>query len=456
LTYAYKSTSSNQLLKVTDSPNGNDAQGFIDANKTDDYTYDANGNLITDKNKNITAIVYNHLNLPTKITFGTTGNIVYIYNAAGQKLEKLVTIGVSPVVKTQYLGGFQYKDNVLQFFPTAEGYVKNTNGIYSYVFNYTDHLGNVRLSYSDTSKNGLIETTEIVDESHYYPFGLKHSGYVAGIPDPNYKYKYQGQERQDELGLNVDSYKYRNYDYAIGRFFNMDRFSEKYTPISPYSHVANNPLKYIEIQGDSIQLIIGRPYKLNGEDHPYGHVALRVYNSKEGYDYVYDFGRYGAVRGMFGQTGDGILNIYDDSVAYFKTEQSIRESIGYSEGSTVAEDRRIIDYYNKLAATGSRYKKGDRSHRKSFKLPDDYDITDNNCCTVSADGLGLIGENWIGDEYDPRDALSFLENNYKKLGLTRTVYKVGGITVTTYAPKPPKPKPEPKKEEKKKEEKKKK
>ena len=69
--------------------------------------------------------------------------------------------------------------------------------------------------------------------------------------------------------------------------------------------------------------------------------------------------------------------------------------------------------------------------------------------------MGLIGENWIGDEYDPRDALSFLENNYKKLGLSRTVHKVGGLTVTTYTPKPPEKKKEPKKEEKKKEEKKK-
>ncbi|PIV48987.1 MAG: hypothetical protein COS19_10925, partial [Flavobacteriaceae bacterium CG02_land_8_20_14_3_00_34_13] len=32
------------------------------------------GNLITDRNKNITAITYNHLNLPTKITFNGDAN----------------------------------------------------------------------------------------------------------------------------------------------------------------------------------------------------------------------------------------------------------------------------------------------------------------------------------------------------------------------------------------------
>ena len=202
----YKSSNSNQLLKVTDSPNGNDAQGFIDANKTDDYTYDLNGNFKTDANKKITTIIYNHLNLPIKITFEKTGNIVYIYNALGQKLEKIVTqnttVSSTNLTNTNYLGGYQYlKPNsgtwALQFFPTAEGYVKNSvinsANNYSYVFNYTDHLGNIRLSYSDADKNGTIATTEIIEENNYYPFGLKHSGYNE-YPATSNKYKYNSKE----------------------------------------------------------------------------------------------------------------------------------------------------------------------------------------------------------------------------------------------------------------------
>ncbi|MFV5700175.1 DUF6443 domain-containing protein [Flavobacterium sp. ZT3R17] len=220
LAYTY-GTNSNRLLNVLD--NSNNTSGFNDVNKIgDDYTYDANGNLITDKNKNITGITYNHLNLPSKITFATTGDIVYIYNAAGQKTQKIVT-STTPVsvVTTDYLAGFQYKDNVLQFFPTTEGYVKNTAGVYSYVFNYADHLGNVRLSYSDTDKNGIIASSEIVEENNYYPFGLKHKGYNDGIPN-TYKYKYNGKELQDELGLGLYDYGFRNYDPAIGRWVNID------------------------------------------------------------------------------------------------------------------------------------------------------------------------------------------------------------------------------------------
>jgi RHS repeat-associated protein len=257
LGYEYSTANGNQLTKVTDGPKGNNGEGFIDGNKTgDDYTYDANGNLITDKNKNITAIVYNHLNLPTKITFGTTGTIEYIYNAVGQKLEKIVT-DATTVTSTNYLGGFQYtKLNLgtwaLQFFPTAEGYVKNTvvnsANNYSYVFNYTDHLGNVRLSYSDADKDGSIATTEIVEESHYYPFGLKHVGYVTSL-GTDYKYKYNGKELQDELGLNMYAYGWRDYDPAIGRWNVIDQLSEKYYKISPYAYVANNPITTIDPDG---------------------------------------------------------------------------------------------------------------------------------------------------------------------------------------------------------------
>lgn len=246
LTYGYKDENSNQLTTVTENPSGNSESGFKDGNKNgDDYLYDDNGNMVTDKNKNITEIQYNHLNLPKKITFGTTGSIEYIYNATGQKLAKIVHTGATSNT-TDYLGGYQYKDNVLQFFPTAEGYVKNEGGALSYVFQYKDHLGNVRLSYA---KNSQTQALEIVEENNYYPFGLKHEGYNNDIVGVEHKYKFQGQERQDELGLEWDSFKYRNYDYAIGRFMCIDPLAEDYNFQSPYSFSSNRVIDHFELEG---------------------------------------------------------------------------------------------------------------------------------------------------------------------------------------------------------------
>jgi RHS repeat-associated protein len=247
LAYDYSNVNSNQLAKVTDSPSGNDNQGFVDGNKTgDDYSYDANGNMITDKNKNITGILYNHLNLPAKITFGTGNTIAYIYNAAGQKLEKKVTDN-GVITQTKYFGGFQYKNNVLQYFPTAEGYVNNTSinatDNYNYVFNYTDHLGNIRVSYKKNAQNVL----EILEESNYYPFGLKHQGYNVDNNQPNYKYKYNGKELQDELQLNVYDMDARQYDPAIGRWMVHDPLVHHNQ--SPYSAFNGNPIYWSDPSG---------------------------------------------------------------------------------------------------------------------------------------------------------------------------------------------------------------
>jgi len=40
--------------------------GSVNVNTITDYGYDDNGNITTDKNKNIISIGYNHLNLPCK------------------------------------------------------------------------------------------------------------------------------------------------------------------------------------------------------------------------------------------------------------------------------------------------------------------------------------------------------------------------------------------------------
>lgn len=268
LTYTYNSQSKNQLTKVAD--NTNSPQGFKDGtNSDDDYEYDAMGNLIFDANKGIQEIVYNHLNLPTSVKFANDGSITYLYNALGVKLRKEVSLEGNPV--TEYMvGGFQYFNQKIKHFPHAEGYVDVIEDTYNYVFHYTDHLGNIRLSYSDANKDNFIDGNEILEENNYYPFGLKHTAYNTNeqqyvsdeelneiilelLPkyegDGSYQYKFQEQERQDELGLNWDSFKWRNYDYAIGRFMNVDPLAEQAPDKTPYHFVSNNPINRIDPDG---------------------------------------------------------------------------------------------------------------------------------------------------------------------------------------------------------------
>ncbi len=182
LSYTYQSNS-NKLLKVTDAATL-DMYGFRDdaentaADPIDDYTYDDNGNMLSDQNKGITNIAYNHLNLPTSISIngnGNVGTISYIYDATGVKLKKTVSTGSN----TLYAGNYVYEgtsgNEALKFFNHSEGYIepKDENNLalgYNYVYQYKDHLGNVRLSYMDSNNNGSVTASEILEENNYYPF----------------------------------------------------------------------------------------------------------------------------------------------------------------------------------------------------------------------------------------------------------------------------------------------
>ena len=104
--------------------------------------------------------------MPIQIVFENSDEIEYLYDDNGTKLKKTVTDNTTnplTVTTTHYIDGFQYNGSKMDFFPTAEGYVKVTHssggGIgvgtttYNYVFNYTDHLGNIRLRYAINSVN---------------------------------------------------------------------------------------------------------------------------------------------------------------------------------------------------------------------------------------------------------------------------------------------------------------
>ncbi|SFS65735.1 RHS repeat-associated core domain-containing protein [Zhouia amylolytica] len=197
-----------------------------------------------DDNKGITSISYNHLNLPTNVILGG-GNISYIYDAIGTKLRKEVNGGNTTT--TDYAGNYIYENGSLKFFSHGEGYVDADNG-YEYVYQYKDHLGNVRLSYKNV---GTISAPnlQIQEENNYYPFGLQHKGYNNVINGTEHPYTYNGKEEQNELGLNWLDYGWRNYDASLGRFMSPDPVAPEYPEISPYVYVRNNPVFLIDPDG---------------------------------------------------------------------------------------------------------------------------------------------------------------------------------------------------------------
>jgi RHS repeat-associated protein len=115
----------NRLIRVTDG--GDKFKGFIDGTNgvgTNDYSYDGNGNMLTDQNKGIlesSPILYNHMNLPETINKGTS-TIRYVYDASGRKLSQTVYATGVPK-QTDYVGEYVYTNGALQYAGHEEGRV---------------------------------------------------------------------------------------------------------------------------------------------------------------------------------------------------------------------------------------------------------------------------------------------------------------------------------------------
>jgi len=85
------------------------------ASQSNEYTYDKNGNLTKDLNKNILSIQYNFLNLPANITYSSGKSAAYIYDANGQKLRTSYKASASATaVPTDYCGNMIYENGVLK------------------------------------------------------------------------------------------------------------------------------------------------------------------------------------------------------------------------------------------------------------------------------------------------------------------------------------------------------
>ncbi len=173
--------------------------------------------------------------------------------------------GTNPEIRTDYAGRFVYNNDELEYFLMEEGRMVEVEGIpgqYRPEYFLCDHLGDVRVVFSDTDEDG---TPEILQENHYYPFGLT-MGSLNYVNNTENKLKYNGKELDDENNLRWYDYGFRRYDPQLGRWHVMDALSEKYINLSPYAYVANNPFRFI----DQLGLSIDDPFGGEGGAGPTG------------------------------------------------------------------------------------------------------------------------------------------------------------------------------------------
>ncbi|XOV94612.1 MAG: RHS repeat domain-containing protein [Bacteroidota bacterium] len=116
-------------------------------------------------------------------------------------------------------------------------------------YELTNHLGNVNLLISDRKEVvSNAYTLTILNTNNYYPFGtLMQNG------SGNYRYGFNGMEKDNEVSRNGDSYttEFRQYDARLGRWLAVDPLVSDFPWQSPYLSYNNNPVKLIDKNGAS-------------------------------------------------------------------------------------------------------------------------------------------------------------------------------------------------------------
>jgi hypothetical protein len=135
-----------------------------------------------------------------------------------------------------------------------------------------------------------------------------------------------------------------------------------------------------------MHILVGGPYKdASGEEHRYGHTALRIKTSK--LDLTYDFGRYGKISGTFGESGEGILRVWNVFNPYIQGEVALqRKTTGFVYLIFDHQAIAAINYFENLTKSGHELTGKNTSSRKVYKLATDYHATGPNCTTISMDG----------------------------------------------------------------------
>ncbi len=267
LAYSYEG---NRVVSITDDGQEVYSYGafhFVDgADEAEEYTYDSNGNITSDLNRDISDISYDVNNRPHRIRFSDGGETRYIYGLDGVKRRaEHVIPGIPPVISigaavsgatvtstTDYSGEFVYEDGLLERIHLDCGYLsyRDFSGHRltepEYHFYQRDHLGNNRVDLcSDGSVSQII---------HYYPFGLPMS---MGYSPESQRWKFGNKELDRINGLDLYDFEARAYDPATIRFYRPDDLADKYHSISPYVYCLNNPLFNIDPTGQKIEFAEG-------------------------------------------------------------------------------------------------------------------------------------------------------------------------------------------------------
>ena len=221
-----------------------------------DYTFDTTGNMTSETSSR--HFDWSHAN--RMVAFRTqTGSaepsvhVHYLYDAAGQRVKKLVRKQGGLIEATHYLGGFEHHrwgpvsnpaqnnrvhvgDDLRRVASVRLGPAHPDDRNPAVQFQLGDHLASTNVVIDDTGTRTRRE--------EYTPYGETSFGSFA-----RKRYRFTGQERDEESGLAYHGARY--LQPTLGRFTSVDPAHESYPGWSPFCYALGNPLRFTDHNGMS-------------------------------------------------------------------------------------------------------------------------------------------------------------------------------------------------------------
>ena len=151
-------------------------------------------------------------------------------------------------------------------------------------YELSNHLGNVLAVITDRriqacgAGDVMHYEAQVVSVSDYYPFGMGIKEREWKDSSFSYRYGFNGQEMDDEVSGEGNSYDYgaRIYDSRLMRFVSIDPMQDhpKLIGLSPYQFAYNSPVSYIDEDGEFPLLVI------TGAIGAIGNVAIGLYKGE--------------------------------------------------------------------------------------------------------------------------------------------------------------------------------